>query len=179
MVSTEEKKDIALSNQEETDLFEQKQVILTPGQLILKRFLRNKLAVFGLTVILAIGLFCFIGPLFSPYSEYEIFYHNTVTGEEIRMSETEKLKNPDVGVYVKAPMSSSHILGTDADGRDVFTRLMYGGRISLTFSVVVTVIELLLGITLGGLAGYYGGKVDMIIMRLVDVFYCIQFFPLM
>ena len=80
MLNAEEKNDISMSNQEETDLFEQKQVILTPGQLIIKRFLRNKLAVFGLSVILAISLFCFVGPLFSPYQEYEIFYHNTVTG---------------------------------------------------------------------------------------------------
>ena len=74
---------------------------------------------------------------------------------------------------------ASHPLGTDADGRDVLTRLMYGGRISVIFSIVVTIIELLLGVTLGGIAGYYGGKIDMIIMRLVEIFYCIPFFPLM
>lgn len=179
MVTSEVTNKIIQENQSEQDNFEQNQIILTPGQLVMKRFLRNKLAVFGLCIILSISLFCFVGPLFSPYGEYEIFYINQSTGEEIRMINTEKIKEKDVGVYVKAPMSLSHPLGTDADGRDVLTRLMYGGRISLIFSVVVTAIELLLGVTLGGIAGYYGGKIDMIIMRLVDIFYCIPFFPLM
>ena len=179
MSNTAENMDKVLSNQEETDLFEQKQIIMTPGQLVMKRFLRNKLAVFGLCIMLIISLFCFVGPFFSPYGEYEIFYKNTVTGEEIRMHDSDKIRDQDVGVNVKAPMSKSHWLGTDGDGRDVFTRLMYGGRVSLIFSVIVTIIELLLGVTLGGMAGYYGGKIDMLIMRLVDIFYCIPFFPLM
>ena len=179
MNNVKENENKVLSNQEETDIFEQKQIIMTPGQLIMKRFLRNKLAVLGLCIILAISLFCFIGPLFSPYQEYEIFYKNTVTGEEIRMYESDKIKQENVGVNVKAPISKTHWLGTDGDGRDVFTRLMYGGKISLLFSIVVTAIELTLGITLGGIAGYYGGKIDMLIMRLVDIFYCIPFFPLM
>ena len=179
MLASEEIRNTVQSNQEEQDKFEQNQIILTPGQLIMKRFLRNKLAVFGLCIILAISTFCFVGPLFSPYGEYEIFYINQVTGEEIRMTDTEKIKEKNVGVNVKAPMSAAHPLGTDADGRDVLTRLMYGGRISLIFSIVVTAIELAIGVTLGGIAGYYGGKIDMLIMRLVDIFYCIPFFPLM
>ena len=179
MLTSEETKKTIQANQEEQDNFEKNQIILTPGQLIMKRFLRNKLAVFGLCIILAISTFCFVGPLFSPYGEYEIFYINQVTGEEIRMTDTEKIKEKNVGVNVKAPMSAAHPLGTDADGRDVLTRLMYGGRISLIFSIVVTAIELAIGVTLGGIAGYYGGKIDMLIMRLVDIFYCIPFFPLM
>jgi peptide/nickel transport system permease protein len=166
-------------NQEEQDAFEQSQVILTPGQLVLKRFFRNKLAILGLSIIVVMLLFCIIGPFFSPYGEYEIFYINSVTGQEVRMFDTEGIREKNVGVNVKAPISASHILGTDADGRDVFTRLMYGGRISLRFSLVVTAIELLLGVTLGGIAGYYGGKVDMVMMRLVEIFYCIPFVPLM
>ena len=179
MITAEELKNIKQSNQEEQDSFEKNQIIQTPGQLIMKRFLRNKLAILGVCIILAISLFSFVGPFFSPYGEYEIFYINQTTGEEIRMTDTDKIKEKNVGVNVKAPMSAAHPLGTDADGRDVLTRLMYGGRISLVFSVVVTIIELLLGVTLGGVAGYYGGKIDMIIMRLVDIFYCIPFFPLM
>jgi peptide/nickel transport system permease protein len=179
MLPVEEIKRPIIVNQEEEDNFELNQIILTPGQLIMKRFFRNKLAVLGLCIILAISTFCFVGPMFSEYGEYEIFYINQSTGEEIRMVETDKLNGKNVGVNVKAPISSSHGLGTDADGRDVLTRLMYGGRISLIFSVVVTFIELLLGVVLGGIAGYYGGKIDMLIMRLVDIFYCIPFFPLM
>ena len=179
MVTTEERVKVSEENQLEQDMFEKNQIILTPGQLIMKRFFKNRLAVLGMSIICIVALFSFVGPLFNPYGEYEIFYINQATGEEVRMTDSEGIKNPDVGVNVKAPISADHWLGTDGDGRDVFTRLMYGGRVSLMFSVVVTIIELLLGITMGGIAGYYGGKVDMLIMRLVDIFYCIPFLPLM
>lgn len=170
---------IHIMNEEEQDIFEKNQVILTPGQLVLKRFLRNKLAIFGLLVILIMLLFCFIGPFFSPYGEYEIFYFNKNTLEEINMNDTAKIQEKGVSLYVKAPISKSHPLGTDADGRDVLTRLMYGGRISLTVGFCVVIVELIIGVILGGIAGYYGGKIDMIIMRLVEIFYCIPFIPLM
>ena len=153
--------------------------ILSPGQLVLRRFMKNKLAIAGIVIIVLTVLFCFIGPFFSPYGEYEIFYIDTNTGEEISMYDTEAIKRPGVGVNVRAPISKSHWLGTDADGRDVFTRLMYGGQISLQFGIAVTAIELIIGILLGALAGYYGGFVDMLIMRLVEVFYCIPFLPMM
>lgn len=153
--------------------------ILSPGQLVLRRFMKNKLAVAGLVIISLTVIFCFVGPFFSPYGEYEIFYIDTDTGEEISMYDTEALKRPGVGVNVKAPMSKAHPLGTDADGRDVFTRLMYGGQISLQFGIAVTAIELVIGVLLGALAGYYGGFIDMLIMRLVEVFYCIPFLPMM
>ena len=76
MLTSEEIKNTKQVNQEEEDIFEQNQIIQTPGQLIMKRFLRNKLAIFGVCIILAISLFSFVGPLFSPYGEYEIFYIN-------------------------------------------------------------------------------------------------------
>ena len=168
--------DMQKRNQQEQDEFEQKQVILTPGQLVAKRFFRNKLACVGLGIIIAMLLFCVVGPFVSPYGEYEIFYIDKETGEEFHMDD-ENVGSMDVNI--RAPISKSHWLGTDADGRDVLTRLMYGGRISLSVGVVVVVIELFLGVLLGGLAGYYGGKVDMLIMRLVEIFNCIPFIPLM
>lgn len=174
----EENKELLEQNQKEQDEFEQNQVIMTPGQLVMKRFFRNKLAVIGLVIIIVMALFCIIGPFLSPYGEYEIFYIDMETGVEHRMTES-GLGAASMGVNVKAPISSAHWLGTDPDGRDVFTRLMYGGRISLTVGFVVVIIELIVGIILGGLAGYYGGIVDMIIMRLVEVFYCLPFVPLM
>lgn len=170
---------IMLQNAAEQDAFEQSQMILSPGQLVIKRFLRNKLAVFGIAIIALIAVFCFIGPFFSPYGEYEIFYINKNTGEEISMYDTDRVNEIGVTINLKAPMSKSHWLGTDADGRDVLTRLMYGGRISLTVGFCVVLVELVIGITLGGIAGYYGGKIDMLIMRLVEIFYCIPFIPLM
>jgi len=170
--------DITLRNQQAQDEFEQNQVILSPGQLILKRFFRNKLALVGLITIVVMIIFCFLGPFFSPYSEYEIFYLDKSTGEELSMNDT-RISEKGISVYVKAPISEVHWLGTDTDARDVLTRLMYGGRISLTVGIVVVLVELILGITLGGIAGYYGGKVDMIIMRLVEIFYSIPFIPVM
>lgn len=170
--------DMQARNQQEQDEFEQNQVILTPGQLVAKRFFRNKLACVGLGIIIIMILFCAIGPFFSPYKEYEIFYIDNVTGEEVRMT-GEGLGDANMGVNVKAPISKSHWLGTDADGRDVLTRIMYGGRISLTVGIVVVFIELVIGVLLGGIAGYYGGVVDMIIMRMVEIFNSIPFIPLM
>jgi peptide/nickel transport system permease protein len=75
--------------------------------------------------------------------------------------------------------STKHWLGTNAHGMDNLTRLMYGGRISLSIGFVVVAIEIILGIILGGLAGYFGKWVDMLIMRIVDVFNCIPFLPLL
>ena len=74
--------------------------------------------------------------------------------------------------------SAEHWLGTDANGMDIFTRLMYGGRISLMIGFVVVIIETVLGVILGGIAGYFGGWVDNLIMRIVDIFNCIPSLPL-
>ena len=78
-----------------------------------------------------------------------------------------------------AKPSAKHILGTDGDGFDVLSRIMYGGRVSLMVGFVVVFLECFLGIIMGGLAGYYGGWVDMLIMRLVDIFYCLPSLPIM
>ncbi len=75
--------------------------------------------------------------------------------------------------------SSEHILGTDANGMDVLARIMYGGRISLLVGFVVVFIEMLIGVIMGGIAGYFGGWIDNIIMRTVDVFYCIPSMPIL
>jgi peptide/nickel transport system permease protein len=173
----EDNKELLKKNLQEQDEFEKNQVIMTPGQLVAKRFFRNKLACVGVAIIIVMALFCIIGPFITPYGEYEIFYKDMTTGEEHRMQE--ELDMSQMGINVKAPISEAHWLGTDPDGRDVFTRLMYGGRISLTVGFVVVIIELILGIILGGLAGYYGGAVDMVIMRLVEVFYSLPFIPIM
>ena len=74
--------------------------------------------------------------------------------------------------------SKEHWLGTDGNGMDILTRLMFGGRISLMVGFVVVILEVFLGVILGGLAGYFGGWVDTLIMRIVDIFYCIPAMPL-
>ena len=78
-----------------------------------------------------------------------------------------------------AAPSKSHWLGTDTNGMDMLTRLMYGGRISLVIGFIVVIIAAVLGVILGGIAGYFGRWVDNLIMRIVDIFYCIPSLPLM
>lgn len=166
------------NNQKETTIEIEK--VVTPGQLVMKRFLKNKLAIVGIGIIVAMFIFSFVGPFFSPYGEYSIFFEKG--GKEIVVESQDDqidFSQEGVKILVKAPISAKHWLGTDRDGRDVMTRLMYGGRISLIVGFVVVAIELLLGIVLGGIAGYYGGKIDNFIMRIVDVFYCIPSLPIM
>jgi peptide/nickel transport system permease protein len=74
--------------------------------------------------------------------------------------------------------SRAHPLGTDGNGMDMLVRLMYGGRISLMIGFVVVIIETFIGVVLGGIAGYFGGWIDNLIMRAVDVFNCIPAYPI-
>ena len=105
-------------------------------------------------------LFAFIGPFFTGYTPEEVFYD--IAADEIAM-------------YLRP--SAIHWMGTDGNGMDIMTRLMHGGRISLTIGFVVVTVELLIGIILGGLAGYYGGFLDALIMRFVDIINSIPFLP--
>ena len=82
-------------------------------------------------------------------------------------------------INIYAPPSLAHPLGTDNNGMDVLTRLMYGGRVSLMVGFVVVIIELLLGVLVGGVSGYFGGVVDTFLMRFVDLFNCIPYWPMM
>ena len=178
---------------------------LTPTQLVLKRFFRSKLSIIGLVLIIGLLLFSFIGPFFSPYGETEIDYDtnrvNVVITEmtyeipvydEFGMQMMDENGNPVFETYTVYQMdktrklvddhalpSAEHWLGTDADGMDVLTRIMYGGRISLTISFIVVFLEVILGVLLGGIAGYFGGWVDTLIMRIVDIFNCLPSLPLM
>ena len=108
------------------------------------------------------------------YSEADLLITQRNTGEYVI--------NCDQIQYVIdrfASPSLAHPLGTDGDGFDVMARIMYGGRISLMVGFVVIIIETILGVIMGGLAGYYGGWVDNLIMRLVDIFYCLPMLPIM
>ena len=78
-----------------------------------------------------------------------------------------------------APMSSEHPFGTDGHGMDMLARMMYGGRVSLMVGFIVVFLEMVLGIIMGGIAGYFGGWVDTLIMRLVEIFYCIPSYPIL
>ena len=82
-------------------------------------------------------------------------------------------------IDIYAPPSLAHPLGTDGDGYDILARSMYGGQVSLMVGFVVVILETLLGVIMGGIAGYFGGWIDSIIMRIVDIFYCIPSTPIL
>ena len=177
-------------DEEAAEDYEANQVFMTPGQMVFRRFMRNRLAVVGICAIVFMFLFCFVGPFFSPYSETELFYKTDIDEHpdaELIYYRTKAVQRGDMKFTVyydmhtgeecdtvptniildtRAKPSKDHILGTTEMGQDMFTRLMYGGRISLMLGFVVVFVELLIGVTMGGIAGYYGGKVDMIIMRM-------------
>ena len=191
---------------EETESIADSVKALSPTRLVMKRFFRSKLSIVGLVLIIGLFLFSFLGPLFSPYGETEIDYEtdrmNVVVTEltyQVPVFEddgvtmkTDEFGNPIYEVYTIYQMdktlkkvddhalpSAEHWLGTDADGMDVLTRIMYGGRISLTISFIVVFMEVILGIIFGGLAGYFAGWVDTLVMRIVDIFNCLPTLPLM
>lgn len=82
-------------------------------------------------------------------------------------------------IDIFAKPSKVHWFGTDGDGMDVLARMMYGGRVSLIFCFVTIIIEMVLGVIMGGIAGFFGGWIDNIIMRAVDIFYCIPSMPIL
>jgi len=111
-----------------------------------RRFRRDPLAMIGLVVIAVIAIFAVFGPLFSPY---------TYDGQNIQ--------NQNQGP------SGAHWFGTDKFGRDIFVRVLFGARISLTIGVVAAAVNFVIGILYGGISGYFGGMVDMVMMRIVDM----------
>lgn len=174
---------------------------LSPGRIVLKRFFRSRLSMTGLIILLALFAFSFIGPLFQGlpfiWGQKEADETHAVTEEYHAAVEkperagatedAEKRFYGDDTVYIVTfaeptnylKPSATHWLGTDDKGFDVFSRLMYGGRVSLTVGFVVIILETLIGITLGGLAGYFGGWVDQVVMRVVDIFNCVPTLPMM
>lgn len=164
--------------------------VLSPGMTVLKRFFRSKLSVIGLVTLIVLFLFSFIGPLMSPWGETEADTNPanievTGTSEEIvYVIDGQEYSALDVelitpGKNTLGDITAEHWMGTDDNGYDVFTRLMYGGRVSLTIGFVVVILETILGVLLGGLAGYFGKWVDNLIMRIVDVLSCIPSLPIM
>ena len=132
----------------------------------LRRFRKNKIAMVSLIVILFVMVFAFIIPSFYPYS-----YEQQIRGsEDLGLMEysQEELAMKSAGESV-----FPHILGTDSLGRDTMIRLMMGSRISLLVGIVASVLVLLIGSLYGSVAGYFGGRVDMIMMRLVDIIYTV------
>ena len=180
--------------EEEPERLEDRVKMLSPGAVVAKRFFRSKLSVIGLITLIVLFVFSFAGPLLQ-YVTPAVWGQDEVdrsTGKIVEINRPYEYEdeNGDIQVAYEysatpnsfnfdGPISADHILGTDKNGYDVFSRLMYGGRISLTLGFVVVILETLLGVLLGGLAGYFGKWVDMLIMRIVDIFNCIPQIPIM
>jgi oligopeptide transport system permease protein len=116
------------------------------------RLRKNHLAVFGMVTVIVVALACIIGPWLSRYG-YED-------------------QNLDLGA--SAP-GAQHWLGTDTLGRDLFVRLLYGGRVSLGVGLCATIVALTIGVVYGAVAGFFGGKRDAFMMRAVDIMYSLPF----
>lgn len=145
-----------MSKKVEVENIKKVERIESPWTIAFKRLKKNKLALAGLFILITLIVIVVVGPIIYPHDHLTIDYSM---------------------IYSKP--SSSHPLGTDNVGRDVLARLMYGGRYSLSIGIVAVVISVTIGSTLGVIAGYYGGKIDGFIMRVVDVFMCFPFLPLL
>lgn len=129
--------------------------IVSPLKLSWQRFLKNKIAVVGAVIFILITILVIVVPIVSPYKLHDFNLED---------------KN-------QAP-SAEHWLGTDAQGRDVLTRLFLGGRISILVGVIAAIITVILGSIIGGIAGYYGGWVDNLLMRFAEIINSLPFLPL-
>ena len=118
----------------------------------IRRLIQNRAAMIGGITILILIVLAVFAPLIAPYSY--------------------SYQNLDIGA---SPPSTEHLLGTDVLGRDLLSRLLYGARISLLVGFVATGVALVIGVSWGIIAGYFGGKVDSIMMRIVDVLYGLPF----
>jgi peptide/nickel transport system permease protein/oligopeptide transport system permease protein len=116
-----------------------------------RHFRKNKLAMVGLVFIVLIVLAAIFAPLIAPYGITE------------RTSE------------FRSPPSMDHLFGTDRIGRDVFSRVIYGARVSLRVGILSTVISLIIGVVLGAMAGFFGRALETVIMRITDIFLAIPY----
>ena len=112
------------------------------------------------------------------YEDTEVTIINKIYHYEIRCDRINYLI--DTKAKPGSPKSQQyHLLGTDVDGYDVLSRMMYGGQVSLLVGFVVVIIETIIGVILGGISGYFSGWIDTLIMRLVDIFNCIPTMPIL
>ena len=118
----------------------------------LRRLIQNRAAMIGGITVLVLIILAIFAPWIAPYSY--------------------SYQNLDIGA---SPPSAEHLLGTDVLGRDLLSRLLYGARISLLVGFVATGVALVIGVSWGIIAGYFGGRVDSIMMRIVDVLYGLPF----
>src|SRR6185436_2262806 len=132
-----------------------------------RRLLKNRLAVFGMMVVLIIAVASMIGPAVI----------KKITGNAYDSIPKESRLNKSFAPFRDADgkFSWSHPMGTDNVGRDVLARVLSGGQISLMVALIATAVSLMIGVAYGALAGYVGGRVDDLMMRVVDVLYSLPY----
>lgn len=119
-----------------------------------RRLRQNRAALASLILLGAITLVCVAGPWLTPWALDEV----------------------DWNAFLAPPsIESGHLAGTDANGRDLLTRVFYGGQISLSVAIVATLVSLVIGVLYGAVAGYFGGRIDNLMMRFVDIMYSLPF----
>ena len=120
----------------------------------LARLLRNRAAVVAMIVLSIVGTMAILAPFLSPHPFDEVYWDR-----------------------IQAPpdFANAHWFGTDGNGRDLFVRTLYGARVSLMVGLLATAVSLVIGVTYGAVAGYFGGRVDNLMMRFVDVLYSLPF----
>ncbi len=139
-------------NMKNADIMQNASPLAEPGKktnqfkVFLKRLCKNKLAVAGLTIFLVLAILAVLSPEIIPYGYDQI----------------------DMTARLEAP-SWEHIFGTDQLGRDIFSRILYGGRYSLSLGVFAIALAMAMGIVVGATAGFFGGWVDIILMRILDI----------
>ncbi|HML46614.1 MAG TPA: ABC transporter permease [Clostridia bacterium] len=126
---------------------------LSPGRLAWEKLKRNRLAMFGMAVLIVLVIASLLAPILATHDRDAV----------------------DMFAVEQAP-GNGHLLGTDDIGRDVFSRLLFGGQISLGVGFAAVLLQVLIGVTLGAVSGYFGGFVDALIMRIVDMVMCFPFY---
>ena len=116
-----------------------------------RRFCKNRLALTGLIIILILGVMAICAPILAP----------------------EGYDHQDIAIALTGPLTEGHLLGTDNLGRDIFARIIWGSRYTLQCGVVAVIVSSIIGCACGALAGFYGGRTDNVIMRIMDVFQAI------
>ncbi len=119
-----------------------------------RRLLQNKAAVVSMVLLAIITIMAILAPWLSPHPFDEIYWDSIQTA-------------PDY--------DNAHWFGTDSNGRDLFVRVLYGARVSLMVGILATGVSLVIGVTYGAIAGYFGGRIDNLMMRFVDIMYSLPF----
>ena len=119
-----------------------------------RRLKRNKAAMVSMVILAIITVLAIIAPLLSPHPIDEVYWER---------------------IQVPPDFENAHWFGTDGNGRDLFIRTLYGGRISLMVGILASLVALVIGVTYGSVAGYFGGRIDDLMMRIVDIMYSLPF----